>query len=125
MAAVLSIWHQHCHVKLSVPGFLSHLAVLENRERLCRAGRSGSHECGQIPLQICHSGKGLYKDREVFWEYSHSHGLPVSRAKCVGSQAVPPLNPSLLSQAGKIEGHNGGISDRRFAITSSPVLCHE
>jgi len=119
------IWHPHCHVKLSAPGSRSSLVVLENRQRLCRAGRSGSQKCDQIPLQRCCSGKGLYKDREVFWECSHTCVFPSSRAKYVGSQPVPLWSPSLVSQTEKIERHSGEVSGRRFASAISQLLYHE
>lgn len=119
-----SMWHLYCYEKLSVPGLRSHTALLENRGRDCRAGDQGAtnearFHCKDVAVQ---------RNCTKTWRSSGSAAtavLPVSIAKCVKSQAVPLLNPSLLSQARKIEGHNVGVTNGRFATTISSVLCHE
>lgn len=108
-----SMWHLYCYVKLSVPGLQSHMAVHQE------ATNEARFHCKDVVLQR--------KCTET-WRSSGSAAiavLPVSTAKCVKSQAVPILNPSLLSQARKTEGHNAGVTNRGFTITISSVLCHE
>lgn len=116
-----SMWHLYCYVKLSVPGLQSHMAVLESSRDYAdqEATNEARFHCKDVVLQR--------KCTET-WRSSGSAAiavLPVSTAKCVKSQAVPILNPSLLNQARKTEGHNAGVTNRGFTITISSVLCHE
>lgn len=119
-----SMWHLYRYLKLSVPGLQSHIAVLESRGRGGRAGDQGAtnearFHCKDVAVQ------GKHTETRRSSGSAATAVLPVSTAKCVKSQAVPLLNPSLLSQARKIEGHNVGVTNRRFATTIFSVLCHE
>lgn len=103
---------------------ISHSCAGEQRQRLGRAGDQGATNEARFHCKDVAVQRKCIKT----WRSSGSAAtavLPVSTAKCMKSQAVPLLNPSVLSQARKIEGHNTAVTNGRFATTISSVLCHE